>query len=525
MPSARSGGQSVTTLAIPQPVSVPPFVGALAGAFAAFMAVYVSSQFSVEIEADAGSGDPGACTLWVNGSTGNDATSKASNTEMAPWDTIGRAAWGSTDRSMPDSMEAADAGDVVCIEGGQTYSTTTVVDDRFGPVYNPVNEGAVGNYLSFKCVNGVCTLGAEDADAPVAGTYDKDYVKWFADRAAGNTFLAKAYFPTDGLADADEVNVVADTGPVIAVGGTGAWLEGFDINGQGDIHPADYDDNINGIRVESCTSCFVVNNKIQNVHSTSDDGNVSAITIYGSPGTTASSNWLFDTFTGIYFKDTGSTLDAINYSISLNLIETTSECFRFSLVSFPMGEVVGDLSQNICNDTIYFVNPRTEVIGARFINNTGYAVETCTGVMFGSGNVWWNNVCRGSGAVKAALYSEDWGIAGFAGTSFEHNDYHNFTTFYSATDGTKSFATWQSDSSEDSAAPASITSDPLFANAGGGDFRLCTGSGVPHASCSGASPAIAIAVDILDLDGDSSTSDNVPSGAYVLGTEVIGIIE
>lgn len=54
--------------------------------------------------------------------------------------------------------------------------------------------------------------------------------------------------------------------------------------------------------------------------------------------------------------------------------------------------------------------------------------------------------------------------------------------------------------------------NPLYANAAQGDFRLQAGS-----------PVRTGAVDILDLDGDGSTSDIIGMGAYVIGNEVIGI--
>lgn len=71
-------------------------------------------------------------------------------------------------------------------------------------------------------------------------------------------------------------------------------------------------------------------------------------------------------------------------------------------------------------------------------------------------------------------------------------------------------AAWQG-IGQDNASPASITSDPLFVDAGAGNYRLQAGS-----------PARDLGVDILDLQG-GGTSASIHAGCYVTGTETIGI--
>jgi len=56
--------------------------------------------------------------------------------------------------------------------------------------------------------------------------------------------------------------------------------------------------------------------------------------------------------------------------------------------------------------------------------------------------------------------------------------------------------------------------DVLYVDEANGDFRLQAGS-----------PAENLAVDILDLDGDGSTTDFVPAGAFVTGDETVGLID
>ena len=46
---------------------------------------------------------------------------------------------------------------------------------------------------------------------------------------------------------------------------------------------------------------------------------------------------------------------------------------------------------------------------------------------------------------------------------------------------------------------------------------------MPETACSAASPAINAGRDILDLDGDGSTTDTITLGAYITGDEIIGL--
>ncbi len=59
--------------------------------------------------------------LYVNGATGSDVTTYASNDAAHPWATLGRALWGNANKSTPNSGQAAQAGDIVLVSAG-TYS-------------------------------------------------------------------------------------------------------------------------------------------------------------------------------------------------------------------------------------------------------------------------------------------------------------------------------------------------------------------------------------------------------------------
>jgi hypothetical protein len=66
--------------------------------------------------------------------------------------------------------------------------------------------------------------------------------------------------------------------------------------------------------------------------------------------------------------------------------------------------------------------------------------------------------------------------------------------------------------------------NPLFANAATKDFRLCTASGVPDASCTGASPCIDVGYDLptvyYDFVGTVRNSDDI--GAWDDDSAVAG---
>jgi hypothetical protein len=105
----------------------------------------------------------------------------------------------------------------------------------------------------------------------------------------------------------------------------------------------------------------------------------------------------------------------------------------------------------------------------------------------------------------------------------EHNLYFTFTNFYTGTDGNRNFTNYLLlNLTQDQLAPASRNVNPLFANASGADYRLCTGAGAPVASCSGASPAMTLGIDLFDLNGNGSTSDSIRAGAYVTNNETFG---
>lgn len=452
-------------------------------------------------------------TLYVNGATGNDSVPRASNSAATPWRTIGRAAWGSTNRSAPNSGEAARAGDTVTVAGG-TYAFTGTVNDRFSPVYATANSGSAGNYITFACV-GDCVLTAPSANSPVIGSSERNYVKWFADVNAGNSWVINSCGLMNGCPTTNVVNTTADTGPVVCHANTGCWVEGTVIDGGA---PIDFRDNYNAFRIENCTSCVLRNNTAANFRG--NNHNQSIFTLYGARDVVIEHNVGINAGAGVYFKDTDNSNRQENNVVRYNRFDRMGEVFAFSVTS----EGPNRLYQNIgMNSALGISIVGGGLSGDWIFNNTFYRMSTAAVSVSqaGSGGRFWNNIClECTGIITAGMGR----MVREGVLDFEHNVYSGYSQFYAGTDGNFNFTGFKgANGDHEQAAPASVDSNPRFVNAAGGDFRLCTGAGAPAASCTVASPALSRGVDIYDLDGDGSTSDTISAGALVRNNEFIGL--
>lgn len=486
---------------------------------------------------------------------GSDATVKASINYIAGneagstcWQTIGRATWGNANRTTglaSGSAEAAAAGDTVYVFGG-TYSSSlncsgTVGVCKFTPLYDTTNSGSVGSYITFACI-GDCLLTASTWNGPAVGANSKNYIKWYADISLGYSWIINAYAPLDNAAASNQVDITADTGPVTCSGATGVWLEGFDIDGgnPGDPYPT-LNENYTAFRFEHCTNGTIRNSRARNFSETGTHAGFLAN--YHSTGGlfehndyqgVAASDGSLGYF--IVVKDNVSDNGVSSYTARYNRIDNVGYCFGWSITDEGT-EPRTLVYQNICTGildsggsgyAVYATGNPDSPYNVDIMNNTfigGGASSAClrSRTLYNAVR-FWNNICS----------TMTWMIVGDTGENFpaseasldlEHNDYYNATTiFYSGPDGNRnkaSFDTAYNGQHDDS--PASIETDPRFANAAGGDYRLCTAAATPHASCAGASPAINLGVDALDLDSDTSTVDNINAGAEIGNGVTIGL--
>jgi hypothetical protein len=444
-------------------------------------------------------------TLYVNGATGNDAVPKASNSAQTPWRTIGRAVWGSTSRTAPNASEAVASGQTVQVAGG-TYTTNTVVNNRWEVVYNPVNQGASpASPITIRCV-GRCVLGAPDANGPVIGSNDKNYIKWYADVTQGHAWQIQAYGNQAGSASPTQVNTTPDTGPVVCHGGRGCWVEGAEIDGGPMV---DYGDNWDGVRVENCTDCVVRNNTIRNFRIQSDGANGTGIKLYGSSNAIVENNILSNAGAGIAFKDM-LTLPQSNIRVRFNRMDGVNQCISFSLTDEDRNYIY----QNVCTNSRFGLFVTGGGLANDWIfNNTFYNLSASAiyPTALGHGGRFWNNVVVNANRIvlmEAAGYS----MPAPAVISLEHNVYFGHPVFYSDYQGNRTFASFKSAFPHDQAAPASVEGNPMFVNPAAGDFRLGSGSA-----------AVGRGVDIFDLDGDGNTSEVITAGAYITNNEIIGV--
>lgn len=453
-----------------------------------------------------------AATLYVNNSGSpacSDATAKASNSAGSPWCTIGRASWGNASRGSMSAGEAAAAGDTVVITTG-TYSysatqcttsgTASPTTCRFTLVYVTVNQGTAGNPITFTTSGGTVTLQAPSWFGPVIGCDDRDYIVW------------------SGAFHLDEASIAihADTGPVTMNAATGCGVVGVTLDGDGD---PGYVDNHAGIYWNTCVSCYANNNTLYQFRHPSANHNGSCFMLYDSQNTVIEHNYCYDSDGGLYVKGQAGVTAQSGTIARFNLFRNILAEGLTTLASLD-----GRFYQNVFNGVGFCVNfiyngpeSKNHPIGDWFYNNTCYNATSAGVTAAGSETNFAENVRLWNNIIHTApwMVNRDaaWPNLSANVISFQHNAYYGFTNFGS-TGSSFPFATWTGATyDQDDVAPVSLsTSDPLFVNAAGGDFKL-----------QGGSPVVALGVDSLDLDGDSSTTDNIPAGAYVTGAECIGL--
>jgi hypothetical protein len=472
------------------------------------------------------------CALWLLGvgqaeaslcvcaTGGDDSRSKATvaasysnGSCSAPWATIGRAAWGNANRATPNTSEAAAAGDTVYVCAG-SY-TTTGTATRHTPAFNPVNAGSSGNPITFVAAAGV-TVSYTSSSGPVIGCNSVDYITW-----------------RGWSLDEATTTAASDTGLVVLWDSNNCIVEygTFDGNGDpgfgsGELH--------NAIRINAGSGHIVRNNTIHDVINASSGANASGILIDQSAGGTIEHNEIYDSGGGIFIKRNYTNEGA--WTFRFNYIHDTDYGIRADQLTDTTAQYDTLIYQNLLKTVFYpFMSNHYETYETydlKIVNNTVIGDGACVVVFDGpeltasADHDIWNNVATDCPlAYRTQQSSGDWSAAIL---DSQHNAWYQVTNavtwdYEEGGQTTHSWATWVA-RPMDATSPASLTSsDPLFANAAGSDYRLCTGSGTPHASCSGASPAIALGVDMLDLDGDGSTSDNIPAGAYITGNETIGV--
>ena len=442
-----------------------------------------------------------AATLYVNNSGSpacSDLTTYANNTASLPWCTIGRACWGNADKSSAVNLQAAQAGDVVLVTPG-IYSSGAGTGIRYIPAMYPVNSGTAGNPITIrKNGTGVVEIRMPSGAGPAIGSCGTE-------PDAACTGGGGDYVIWDGMyLDEQYIDWVNDTGPVTFWSCYGCQILNSEVKGiTRVINP---DSNHDCIRIEHCIDCVVKNNYLHDIHNTGGSGdpvNASGIKVYFSDNLLIENNESLNNGGGIYVKGG----DNNNIVVRYNYVHDNSVGLELSYslnVSYY---------QNISRDNTYGLKFWGGLNNVTFANNTfannTYGIEVYDPAVGWTNVKAWNNIITtGTNGIDAGNFPS---YPGFVSNYNLVNGYSNYGSWnganYSTRASLRSATGWESDGSD-----TTFQSDPLYVNAGAGDFHLQAGS-----------PARNVGIDILDLDNDASTTDPITMGAYITGNEVIGI--
>ncbi len=441
-----------------------------------------------------------AKTLYVDANAGNDSTSYAGNSASTPWATIGRAAWGSANRSSPNASQAAQPGDTVVVRAGRY--TTTGTGTRYTPAYNPVNSGTAANPITFE-TNGAVTLAYSSGIGPVIGSYQRNYITW------------RGFSVDEALTRA-----ASDTGPVVLWECTGCVIEYCEIDGNGDagFGPGELH---NGVRINAGGDNIVRHNYIHDFRNAGSGSNASAILVDHSAGGIVEHNEIANS-DGVFFikrnyNSPGLWVVRYNYGHDSYLGIRADQLTRTAANPAHGVDIYQNVLVNITENA--FMTHQYEGSGSYYIRVVNNTVRNCGQAFQGADltanarHAFRNNIVVGCPlGFRTANSSSEWTTATIDVRQNMYRGMSNAAMFGYDTSGQSmmSFANWQA-LGQDSASPASRIADPLFVNEAGGNFRLQAGS-----------PARSVGVDVLDLNDNGATNDVINLGAYITGNEVIG---
>ncbi|WP_316365812.1 right-handed parallel beta-helix repeat-containing protein [Candidatus Thiodiazotropha sp. CDECU1] len=424
-----------------------------------------------------------AKTLYVDASTGSDSTTYDANSSSQPWASLGRAVWGSTSRTSPNSQQAARAADVVIVRAG-TYTTNQGIGSRYIPIYNPVNSGSAGSPITFRAEGNVILASpTSSAGEPIVGAYDNSHIVW------------------DGfILDERNINTTPDTGPVVIWTSDNITIQNFTIRSV----TAGWHDNHNAIRVESSRDSLVRNNTIYGNRNADGNTNGSAIMTYTSSNITFEYNDISESNGGIFIK--GHNIGP--FTIRNNYIHDID----VAAVTFGTVGSAGVLAyQNIIRDSFIgyqFVGyDSSNPANIDVVNNTIYNCVSGFALMPGTSGyrdiVIANNLVVGG---TRAIQAED--ISNIPGTTFRYNMYYNNGSQARVYYQNYSSSGWQSSFNQD--VTGSQFTNPQLSDVSANNLTLSSNS-----------PALNAGVDMLNLLS-SGTNASINIGARVSSNDVIG---
>lgn len=462
-----------------------------------------------------------AKTLYVDAATGSDATTYAANDAAHPWQTIGRAARGSTTWASPNTAQAAQAGDLVLVTAGiytETGSTAGAAA-RFDVALNPANSGTAGNAITFRGVGLVYVRMDGTSQGPMIGSSDKNYIVW-------------DHFQIDDTYGGS----VEDTGPVFIGNTTGVQIINSDIAGHNGSYvngQVKFTNNYNAIRLENANNTLITNNIIHRVWGTGSavgSGNINdaCIMTYRAVSAIIEHNEFYDCGIAIEFKGASALESSQHDNIArYNWLHDNVRGIRVMLSQDTL--VYQNIIVNTPDMPIGFgydgSSTLTAATRARIVNNTLYNVTgSFNGAAYPEGTYmrepWFkNNIIH---TATHAYYN-------YAASSpsvqtgspqlmeIDRNLYYNVSGTFALYDQdfaplSISFATWQGTYSLDTngsngTSPQFVSGTPSVA----ADFKLA----------SAGQSALTMGRAVSNIGG--TTGDTIPVGAYITGNEVIGL--
>jgi hypothetical protein len=429
-----------------------------------------------------------AKTLYVNGATGNDATTYEANSATSPWRTIGRAAWGSTSYTSQNASQAARAGDVVQIAEGIYWETGNPSGGRFTVSLNPVNNGTATNPITFRGMGDVYIRMQRGFRGGMIGCEGRSYVVW-------DNFQIDDYYGGS----------TSDTGPVVF---SGSARHCQLINSTVKGHPGSYyhgyptfGGNYRGISIEPADFIVIRNNVI---HDFRGGQNEAGVMLYDSNDNLIENNLFYNNGTAIFAKGVHPGFTQARNVIRRNLVRDNSNGIRG--LAFEDGLVYQNVVYNNTDIGLWLGfgdARRSRWLNNTLVNNSRSIVAQGTDLV---GVQVLGNIIASS---PYAHYNWTNDSPTQQDVVYNRNVYFNNArhAHYEAR-GTIAFADWQATYRMDL---NGVSTNPMFVGPAAGDFRLQSGSSVRS-----------VAIDLLDLNGNGSTSDSVSAGAYVTGNETIG---
>lgn len=433
--------------------------------------------------------------LYVNGSTGSDATTYAANDAAHPWATIGRAARGSTVYTAPVSAQAAVAGDIVLVSAGIYWETgyNQFAGAKFEVALNPANSGTSGNLITFRGVGDVYVRLLNGIRGPMIGAAYKNYIVW-------DHFIIDDYYGGS----------VQDTGPVVFGATTGSKLLNSTVKGHNGTHYWGYallqGDNYNGVRLNNAASVLIQNNTIHGIwselSSPSLSENDAGIMTYDSYENIIENNTIYDVGTGVYIK--GEHPGYLQYSniVRKNLFYAISR-YGIQVVNTKSTQESqrNYVTQNIVRDctSVYAKGIVTggHATTTNYVTVSNNTVDSCGMNYALRADPMENIVLRNNISTNATDESFNAGdINSKSGWTTNYNMHYGRDKWSYNGIAYTNFTSWKAAISDDA---HSSVANPLYVDRSGKNFHLQAGSPARTASDTGG-----------------------PVGAYITGNEVIG---